>query len=151
MPKRNINDPLMKTCEKHCSSLTSLRHYWLHQQNLSSEKKTLDLRITSLCLGFDQVGVNGRHSLKKYLFTEQCIHISTMCSSAFAERENLGIRIIWILWYMMQLRNWLRRKHQLVCKTGCCLCLCCSALEKRGYACSLCITVCFRDKKTDRN
>ena len=35
-----------------------------------------DLRVESLCLGSDAIGINGRHSLAKSLFTEHVINIS---------------------------------------------------------------------------
>ena len=71
-----------------------------------------DLRIASLCLGSDAIGINGRHSLAKFLFTEHVFNISTMGSFACAKRKNIRSRIICCLWYMMRRRSWLRRKHQ---------------------------------------
>ena len=104
----------MKTFEKHFSSLKN----WSTRGCINGtcfrewRIKMSDLRVESLCLGSDAIGINGRHSLAKSLFTEHVINISTMGSCACAKREHVRIRIIWCLWYMMKLRSWLRRKHQ---------------------------------------
>ena len=59
--------------------------------------KELDLRVASLCLGSDEIGFDGRHSVTESLFTEYVSCSSTLGSRACAKRERIGTRIPWLL------------------------------------------------------